>query len=233
MSPEDKQKLLINAFSLSENCASYMAPYAGVSQIAPNSVVYYQDDPTRYLYVLISGHVRLTYINENGMVVLLSIVPPGQSFGETGAIDASPHCDTAFSSGAAELLRVDTACLRRDDPATANIQGAIASVIARRFRSHMDLTRALYMPSLALRLSHILLRMTKVLGNSIRYGGKMVECLGPIVTQQDLGSMARGTRENVNKTLRTWEKAGLIALEDRHILILKPQALEEIAANLG
>ena len=57
----------------------------------------------------------------------------------------------------------------------------------------------------------------------------MVECLGPVVSQRDLGAMARGTRENVNKIMKTWEKAGLIAQEDRHILILDRDALDDIA----
>lgn len=57
----------------------------------------------------------------------------------------------------------------------------------------------------------------------------MVECLGPVITQRDLGYMARGTRENVNKTLRSWEKEGWIKLEDRHLLMLDRDALEDFS----
>ncbi len=105
----------------------------------------------------------------------------------------------------------------------------MARIFARRWRSHVDFTRALYLPNLNLRLSHALLRLLDDMGNKIKFRGRMVDCLGPVITQRDLGSMARGTRENVNKTLRSWEEDGIIALEDRHILVLNREALEDVA----
>ena len=62
--------------------------------------------------------------------------------------------------------------------------------------------------------------------------GKKAECLGPEVKQRDLGSMARGTRENVNKSLRRWEKERILALEDRHIILLDREQLEDISLSL-
>jgi hypothetical protein len=90
-----------------------------------------------------------------------------------------------------------------DDPSpeALEMRHAISRMVARRYRDHVEFTRALYLPNLALRLSHTLLRLMDQLGNEINYRGQLVGCLGPVVTQRDLGSMARGTRENVNKAL--------------------------------
>lgn len=219
--------LLMDAFGLSEDTATAVAHYAEDHDYPGNSVIYYQDDPTTHLYVLIKGHVRQTYINENGMVTLISLVPPGKSFGESGALEGETYCDTAFTIGPTKAIAVDLSCLNSES-CGAEFRAALGTVMARRYRNHVELTRALYLPNLSLRLSHTLLRLIESLGNEIRYKGRMVECLGPIVTQQDLGSMARGTRENVNKTLRSWEKLGIVALEDRHILLLERAKLEEI-----
>ncbi|MCL3883286.1 helix-turn-helix domain-containing protein [Marivita sp. GX14005] len=70
------------------------------------------------------------------------------------------------------------------------------------------------------------------MGNDLAYRGSRVLCLGPEVTQRDLGVMARGTRENVNKTLRRWQKDGILALEDRHIIVLDRERLDNLAINL-
>lgn len=225
--------ILRPALNISADCAHWLAPFCDLAKVAPNTVLYYQDDPTDYFYVLVSGHVRLSYINENGMVILLNIVPPGMSFGEVGAIDGSIHADSSYSSGSADVIRIDTKCMATDCAEASQLKRAVSAIVSERFRSHMDLTRSLYLPSLALRLSHVLLRMIDMLGNKVRFDGQLVECLGPIVTQQDLGSMARGTRENVNKTLRGWVKQGFIAIEDRHILIVDRAALEELAFDMG
>ena len=55
--------------------------------------------------------------------------------------------------------------------------------------------------------------------------------LGSIVTQTDLGLMARGSRGNINRVLKTWERAGWIAIEDRRTLILDRARLEGVATE--
>lgn len=160
---------------------------------------------------------------------MLSIVPPGNTFGESGCLDLSDHCDTAFSAGPTEVLQIDLSHLRASNNYGPELREAMARIISKKYRSHLEFTRALYLPNLAMRLSQTLFWLLREMGNEIRYNGKMVECLGPVITQRDLGYMARGTRENVNKTLRSWEKEGWIKLEDRHLLMLDRDALEDFS----
>lgn len=214
---------------VSASTAAVLAGRGLRQQFPGNAVVYYQDDPTTHIYLLVRGYIRLSYISENGIVTLLSMATPGQSFGESGSLDSLPHCDTAFTVGTTEIMTLDCASLRDGSETAADLERAMARIFARRWRSHVDFTRALYLPNLNLRLSHALLRLLDDMGNKIKFRGRMVDCLGPVITQRDLGSMARGTRENVNKTLRSWEEDGIIALEDRHILVLNREALEDVA----
>jgi CRP/FNR family transcriptional regulator, cyclic AMP receptor protein len=221
--------LIEELLGVSSAAASALAVRALRQQLPGNAVVYYQDDPTTHIFLLVRGHIRLSYISENGIVTLLSMATPGQSFGESGTLESLPHCDTAFTVGSTEIITLDCANLRDGSETAAELERAMARIFARRWRAHVDFTRALYLPNLNLRLSHALLRLLDDLGNKIKFKGQMVDCLGPVITQRDLGSMARGTRENVNKTLRGWENDGIIALEDRHILVLNREALEEIS----
>ena len=54
-----------------------------------------------------------------------------------------------------------------------------------------------------------------------------------MVTQADLGLMARGARGNVNRALKAWERAGWIAIQDRNILILDRNRLEALSVEEG
>lgn len=216
---------------MSSATGALLAGRAVRQQLSGNAVVYYQDDPTTHLYLLVKGYIRLSYISENGIVTLLSMATPGQSFGESGCLESLPHCDTAFTVGATEIITLDCSTLRDGSETALELERCMARIMARRWRSHVDFTRALYLPNLNLRLSHALLRLLDDVGNKIKFRGQMVGCLGPVITQRDLGSMARGTRENVNKTLRGWEEDGIIALEDRHILVLDRDALENISRD--
>jgi len=199
--------------------------HARIQTISDNCVIYYQDDPTEQLWFVLRGHVRLTYIAEDGLVTLHAIMPAGGFIGEAGALEALDHCDTAYSAGEVELLCIDLAALAGDRPEARELRMLVGAMIARNYRRMVEFTRALYRPTLSMRLSYLLLQLLDSMGNDIRWKGRQVRCIGPVVTQRDIGAMARGTRENVNKALRKWQQQGILALEDRHIIVLDPVQL--------
>jgi CRP-like cAMP-binding protein len=48
------------------------------------------------------------------------------------------------------------------------------------------------------------------------------------LSQRELAEMSGGTRENVNRCLRDWQRRGILELKDRWTIILKPEALREL-----
>jgi CRP-like cAMP-binding protein len=48
------------------------------------------------------------------------------------------------------------------------------------------------------------------------------------LSQKELGEMAGGTRENVNRCLRDWERQGIVELKDRWTIIRNPDALRQL-----
>lgn len=217
---------------LSDAAKDILAKHARVRKFSSTSVVHYQDDETTHFFIVLRGHVRLSHIAEDGFVTLFNIVAAGQCFGETGVLDSSGYSHTASTSGAAEVLAVDRSWMLQSGEAYEEIRLEVSRMIARRYRQHIEFSRGLYLPNLAQRLSYSLLYLFASLGNEVTVGGKKAECLGPQIKQRDLGSMARGTRENVNKTLRKWEKEGILSLEDRHIILLDRAKLEDISLSL-
>lgn len=197
--------------------------------LGPNDIIYHQDDESTHFYIVQSGNVRLSYITEEGFVSLFAIMAPGGTLGEAGVLGGFDHVETASTIGPTTVLAISADCLRGDGSGAAELRAEMGRLVARRYLAQMQLTRALYLPKLSQRLAHALLQLLETLGNEVRYRDRMVDCLGPVVTQSDLGSMARGTRENINKTLRKWDKDGLVQLEDRHILFLDRTRLENMA----
>jgi CRP/FNR family cyclic AMP-dependent transcriptional regulator len=49
------------------------------------------------------------------------------------------------------------------------------------------------------------------------------------LSQTELADMAGGTRENVNRCLRDWQRRGILGLKEGWTIILKPDALKAIA----
>jgi CRP/FNR family transcriptional regulator, cyclic AMP receptor protein len=73
-----------------------------------NEVVYLQEEEAQNLYFVISGHIRLSYVMDDGSAILYAILPPGDSFGELGIFDGGVHCDMAMGIGNAVVGRVLT-----------------------------------------------------------------------------------------------------------------------------
>jgi CRP/FNR family cyclic AMP-dependent transcriptional regulator len=196
-----------------------------------NAFIYLQDDEARHLFFVLSGHVRLSYLLDDGSTVLHGILPPGESFGELGVFENSTYCDMATAVGALTTASIPIQAFRALSERHPEIGDALARVVARRYRSYVTLTRDLSLKTLPARLAQAVLRLADGLGTWAEVKGRRVGLLGAVVNQTDLGLMARGSRGNVNRALKAWERAGWIGMQDRCILILDRARLEGLAVE--
>lgn len=198
-----------------------------------NGIIYLQEDPADTFYIVLSGYVRLSYLMEDGTAILYAIVPPGQSFGELGVFDRSVYTDTASAIGSVSVLAVRSEVFHSAASHGSELRSALSALIVDRYKTYIDVTKCLYFGSLSARLAMSLLRLVKSLGQKTEIKGRTCHYLGTMVTQSDLGAMARGTRGNVNRVLKKWERDGLILIQDRKIILLDPDELEMVALKGG
>jgi CRP-like cAMP-binding protein len=196
---------------------------------ANNEVVYLQEDEAQQLYFVVSGHIRLSYVMDDGSAILYAILPPGDSFGELGIFDGGVHCDMAMGIGNAVVGSVSARKFSALCERLPNLQKCIALLVAQRYRSYIELTRMMSIKTLQGRVAQALLWLADGLGTEAIHCGRKVPCVGPVVSQSDLGLMARGARNCVNRILKIWERAGWLAIKDRSILIVNRAAIETSA----
>lgn len=190
-------------------------------------VIYLQDDPAEMFYIVVSGYVRLSYILEDGTSILYAVVPPGNSFGELGVLDRSVYQDTASAIGPVSYLTLRADLFHSDGADGAKLMGALNELVIERYKTYIDATKILYLGNLKVRLALSIIHLARMMGQKVEIEGNQYGYLGPMVTQSDLGSMARGTRGNVNRILKKWQQNGLITIIDRKIILLKPGQLEQ------
>lgn len=203
----------------------------GYRILGPNEFIYLQEDDAEFLYFVRSGHIRLSYLLEDGAPILVGVMAPGDSFGELGVFEGGSHYDMATSIGTSSIFYISTATFRTLAERYPDLDLALARTIAKRHRSYISLTRILALKTLPARLSQCLLRLADSLDDRMAWKGREVLRVGGFVTQSDLGLMARGARANVNRALKAWERAGWIAVQERNIFILDRPRLEAIAID--
>ena len=168
----------------------------------------------------------------SGMTVLRSSMRsfrPANSFGELGIFDGGVHCDMAMGIGNAVVGSVSARKFSALCERFPNLQKCIALLVAQRYRSYIELTRMMSIKTLQGRVAQALLGLADGLGTEAIHCGRKVPSVGPVVSQSDLGLMARGARNSVNRILKIWERAGWLAIKDRSILIVNRAAIEASA----
>lgn len=210
-----------------------LARISKVKVYRPNEFVYLQHDEAEHLYFVRSGHVRLSCLMEDGSAVLFGFLPPGELFGELGVIEGGAHCDMATSVGSSSIVSVAAGAFQALAERFPALDVALGRTVARRYRSFIDITRSLRFKTLEARLAHALVRIADQLAMSFDHGGRPVPGIGSFVTQADFGLMARGARGNVNRYLKAWERAGIVAIQGRCILILDRERLLALTLEDG
>jgi CRP/FNR family cyclic AMP-dependent transcriptional regulator len=220
----------ISAFgSLADDVCRALEQAATYRMLAPNEFIYLQEDDADFLFFVRSGHIRLSYLLEDGSPILFGVLPPGESFGELGVFHGGQHYDMATAIGAGSIYCIPVTAFHALAQRHPDLNLALARTIANRYRSYISLTRILGLKTLQSRLSQCLLRVADGLNDRTHYMGRTVLRVRAFITQSDLGLIARGARGNVNRALKSWERDGYIAIQSRNILILDRPGLEAIA----
>ena len=97
--------------------------------------------------------------------------------------------------------------------------------MSQRLRRTDALVEAALFERLESRLSRTLVQLASNGGGATKGGPPFLLH----VSQQELGGIIGASRENVNKQLRIWQRAGLLELGKRRIIIHDLDALEELS----
>lgn len=194
----------------------------------PNDLIYLQGDSADYLYLVLDGYVRLSNIMDDGSVVLARIVAPGEVFGDLPILDGEPHQDTATAHSKVRLAQMPISRFRRAMQDHPEITQTMEAHIGRRVREFIDVMCTQFLSSLAARLAQVVLRLLDSVGDKTPDEFEDATSIVPVISQSDLGSMARGTRGNINKILKEWERNGWISISNRRIVSVNRDRLIEI-----
>ena len=185
-------------------------------RFARGEVVFHEHDPADTLHLVQKGRFAVRTSTPLGDTAILSILGPGDVFGELSLLDgAEPRRSATVSAlevaETRSVHRLDFERLRATHPETADVLIAILSRQVRRLSRH--LLEALYVPA-----DKRVLRRLLELGEL--YGDGVVP-----LTQEDLAGLAGTSRATVNRILRAEEAKGTVRLGRGRTTILDPAEL--------
>src|SRR5262245_18846519 len=202
-----------------------LARFADVSReraYPKNSVILFEDDPGDALYVVNTGQVKVVLIGEDGREVILSVMGPGEFFGEMSLLDDEPrsaHVIAMEESSLVVLRREDFEGILAETPAIAL---ALLREMSRRRRRADEKVGSLVLLDVQGRVARLLLDMADEEGG---------ERITRRLTHHTIAQMIGSSRETVSRTMRELVDKGYIEVSRRDIVIRDRSALESAAGR--
>ena len=175
------------------------------------------------LYIVLDGKLKLTRAAADGRENLLSVLGPGEMFGELSLFDPRPRTasvsaitDATLAGLAHDALR---AWLREHPDSSIHMLRALA----RRLRRANDVVADLVFTDVPGRVAKNLLDLADRFGEQERDGLHVHHDL----TQEELAQLVGASRETVNKALADFAARGWIQLSAKSVLLLEPERLRK------
>jgi CRP-like cAMP-binding protein len=194
----------------------------------PRAVVLKKGDPALQIYVIAKGRLKAISTGGDGRQAALSIMGPGEVFGEVAVLDGQPRSATISALEPCELLIIQRNDFFRYLESTPRVAIKLLEVLARRLRGlseRLEDSTFLELPArLAKELGRLADRYGTTCANGLRIDLKL--------SQEELGTLVGASRESVNKQLRAWESDGLIEQQAGRIVVKQRVELSAIAEDV-
>jgi CRP/FNR family transcriptional regulator len=184
-----------------------------------DSLIFSEGEPSRGLYLVASGRVRIFKSSADGKEQVLHHVTAGHSFNDVATFDGGPSPANAQAVEPTTILLVPREALLDLMRSYPDIALAVTRTFASRLRQMSSLVGDLSLRHVTSRVAALLLRLSE--------GGQVVS----LPTRQELASMVGSVREVATRAVKQLERQGAIRLgPGRRATILDRDLLSRLAA---
>jgi CRP/FNR family cyclic AMP-dependent transcriptional regulator len=194
---------------------------ATVRHIPHGQPILHRGDPSKGMFIIATGRVRVSLISEEGREVALGVLGPGETLGEMSLLDGENCSADAFAQEDCTLFFVERAHFLRILRANADLCLRMLTILTGRLRRSNAALEDIALLDLPTRLGRLLLRLARDFG--VPEGTRTRIELK--LSQKDLSTLVGSSREKVNKQLRQWEQDHVLSKDNGRIVVMQPASL--------
>ncbi|MFN8006789.1 MAG: Crp/Fnr family transcriptional regulator [Terriglobia bacterium] len=189
------------------------------------SFVYLPSDPANSVFLLKEGHVRISRITEDGREITLTMLSPGEIFGEVALVDDSPRDHVAQAIDEVLLCEFKKRDFESFVQSRPDLAFRIIKLIGLRFRTMETRVVDLICKDVTTRVCELLMS----LADKERKSSEASKDQKIRLTHQDIASLVGVSRQTTTETLDRIKSKGFIDLGHRSIVIKDRVGLESLA----
>jgi len=194
-----------------------LLPIARVSslrRVPRHTVVLRAGDHTDNVYFVLSGAFKVLVSDEEGREVILSMMGPGDLFGEMGVIDDHPRSATVQAAQPSELVVIAKADFHRCLADSFDVSLSIMRSLVHRLRAADRQIESLALLDVYGRVARLLLDKAERTAD-----GRLVVLQK--VSRQDIAKMIGASREMVSRVMKDLQQRGLVHEVDGQMELLE------------
>ncbi len=180
--------------------------------IARHTVVLHAGDRTDNIYFVLSGALKVQVSDEEGREVILSLLGPGELFGEMGVLDDHPRSATVLAVEPSELVVIGQTDFKRCLAENPDVSLFIMRSLTKRLRVADRTIESLALLDVYGRVARLLVEAAETVD-----GRKVVT---QKISKQDIAKMIGASREMVSRVMRDLTAQGLIHEQDGQLILV-------------
>jgi CRP/FNR family cyclic AMP-dependent transcriptional regulator len=188
-----------------------LATVVGRKSVPRTTTIMGAGDPTDSLYIVLSGRLKVMMGDADGKEVILSIIGPGEFFGEMGLIDDSPRSASVVAIEPCELLSIAKRDFKKCLEQNFEMAMAVMRGLVKRLRDADRKIGSLALLDVYGRVARLLIDMAENVD-----GQKVVTKRLP---KQDIAKMIGASREMVSRVMKDLQMGGYIEVRGQSIIV--------------
>jgi CRP-like cAMP-binding protein len=226
-SHQEKRQIFERHFLFGKLSASEidsLISYSRLERYPSGREIFSKGSPGPSLVAVLRGSIKISSLSNEGKEIVFNIINAPEIFGEIAVLDGEERSADATAMTDCELLVLNRRDFLRLLENRADLCMIMLRILCQRLRQTSEQVEDVMFRHLESRLAKRLLHLAE----SVGLHGLQSSLVELHVSQRELGNMAGGSRESVNKILQNWHRQGLIDLGKASVLIRDVEALRRL-----
>lgn len=186
-------------------------------------VVLFEEDTSNYMYIIISGKVRVVQHSSDGKERILAMHKRGDYFGELSLFDGKTAPATVIAIEESEISLLSKSDFDRFVLSNDKVLFQLLSTLCMRLRESWLMLKIMSFADAEQRVRAVLKNMSKLYGVKDQRGVLVALKL----THKDIASYASVSRETVSRLISRLTKNGEIEILDNKYILIKSAFLKK------
>lgn len=197
---------------------NYIKENGKIHTVNPNEIIYKENQPIKYVYLLLDGIVKVYSIEKNGKELISQLIKPNQMFGLMGLGKQENYKNYSSAVTKSEIAMLTLEKFNEILYESREVNEMIIDLLSESLGGMSQQLSQMAYGTVRYKTAQILLKLSQ----------DNIEMRDIRIPRYELASLAGIAKESATRTLQDFKNEGFINIKGRSIVVLDRDKLKEI-----